>query len=86
MSVTATATRNSFEAWARKYPRKAAGTLGWLECQPQAATSEIVQAKIAGLQAGLDAEVRCRRCGRKLTDPESVARKIGPECVKREAA
>lgn len=25
---------------------------------------------------------RCARCGKRLTDPESVARGIGPECAK----
>ena len=29
----------------------------------------------------LDACTRCRRCGRALTDPVSVARKGGPECI-----
>lgn len=28
----------------------------------------------------LDATHRCRRCGRHLRDPESIARRIGPEC------
>lgn len=27
-------------------------------------------------------EGRCGRCGRKLTTPESIARGLGPECVK----
>lgn len=27
-------------------------------------------------------EGRCRRCGRPLRDPSSVAEGIGPECVK----
>lgn len=29
----------------------------------------------------LDALVRCRRCGRELTHPASVAVRIGPECA-----
>lgn len=28
----------------------------------------------------LDALVRCRRCGRELSHPVSIARRIGPEC------
>lgn len=28
-------------------------------------------------------EGRCGRCGRALTDPESIERGIGPECVKK---
>jgi hypothetical protein len=27
---------------------------------------------------------RCKRCGRLLTEPVSVERGIGPECVKKE--
>lgn len=36
----------------------------------------------------LDAHDRCRRCGRALENPESVARHVGPECwsKQREAA
>jgi hypothetical protein len=34
----------------------------------------------AAIQAVLDKQVRCRRCGRHLEKPESVARGIGPEC------
>lgn len=26
---------------------------------------------------------RCRRCGRALTDPASVERGVGPDCVKK---
>lgn len=28
-------------------------------------------------------EGQCGRCGRALTDPESIARGIGPECIKK---
>ena len=31
----------------------------------------------------MDAEVRCLICGRKLTDPLSVKREIGPVCLAR---
>jgi len=27
---------------------------------------------------------RCKRCGKTLTDPTSVHRGLGPECVKKE--
>jgi hypothetical protein len=36
-------------------------------------------------EAVLDRLVRCRRCGRELTDPVSIERKIGPECYRRDA-
>jgi len=26
--------------------------------------------------------VRCRRCGRTLTNPDSISRRIGPICLK----
>lgn len=32
------------------------------------------------IEAELVAAGRCRRCGRLLTDPESVSRGIGPDC------
>lgn len=28
--------------------------------------------------------INCRRCGRKLTDPESIAKGIGPVCEGKE--
>lgn len=37
----------------------------------------------ARLHAELAGEQRCRECGRKMTDPESIARGIGPECFNR---
>ncbi len=38
--------------------------------------------ELAGaVEAALDHAERCRRCGRRLTDPDSVARKIGPDCL-----
>lgn len=48
--------------------------------------------KGAGLRAGIPTELpewrlamRCRGCGRWLTDPRSVALGIGPSCATREA-
>ena len=29
--------------------------------------------------------IKCRRCGRILTDPESIKRGIGPECENKES-
>jgi hypothetical protein len=37
-------------------------------------------------EAVLDRLERCRRCGRALTDPVSIGRKIGPECVRKDGA
>lgn len=36
------------------------------------------------IEAVLAAGGLCRRCGRQLTDPVSVARGVGPECVRHE--
>jgi hypothetical protein len=36
------------------------------------------------LEADLVAAGRCKRCGRTLTDPASIERGVGPECLKRE--
>jgi hypothetical protein len=33
-----------------------------------------------GLEAGLAAAHRCRECGRRITDPVSVAAGVGPDC------
>ena len=47
-------------------------------------TTAAEAARAAGVFEGLlDGEVRCRRCGRRLTDPTSIARTIGPECFSR---
>lgn len=46
------------------------------------AWSNLVSGKI-GDQLEIWHEGRCGRCGRALTDPESIERGIGPECVKK---
>lgn len=38
----------------------------------------------AALRAVLDKHHRCRRCGRALHHPDSIALKVGPECAGRE--
>jgi hypothetical protein len=38
------------------------------------------------LEAQLAAASRCRRCGRSLTDPASVARGVGAECASKGAS
>jgi len=49
------------------------------------AAGELAQAvhhwdRVDDYHAVLDELVRCRRCGRQLTDPISIDRRIGPEC------
>ncbi len=41
--------------------------------------------QVDALQGVLDRRARCRRCGRALKDPVSVARQIGPECLNKGA-
>jgi hypothetical protein len=36
------------------------------------------------LEAELHAASRCRMCGRTLTDPDSIAAGIGPDCAQRD--
>lgn len=48
----------------------------------QFAWANLVAGKIGG-QLEIWHEGRCGRCGRTLTDPESIERGIGPECVKK---
>jgi hypothetical protein len=38
----------------------------------------------ARIEADLAAQGYCRRCGVRLTDPESIARGIGPDCAKKD--
>lgn len=38
------------------------------------------------LEAELQQAGRCRRCGRTLTDPDSMARDLGPDCARLEAS
>lgn len=40
--------------------------------------------RVDAYNAVLDELEHCRRCGRPLTNPESVARRIGPECWAKE--
>lgn len=47
----------------------AAHVLAWINGDPK-----------LGEQAEVFAATRCARCSRKLTDPESVERGLGPEC------
>lgn len=41
------------------------------------------RAQLDAWQAALHAAGYCRRCGRPLTDPESVALGLGPDCARR---
>lgn len=41
---------------------------------------------VAGVESGLRSIGKCRECSRTLTDPESVASGIGPDCAARIAA
>lgn len=59
------------------HPRKTARAAAWHRAHGNAGTAESLEAELAG--AG-----RCKRCGRPLTDPESIAAGIGPDCRSKE--
>jgi hypothetical protein len=56
-----------------KHPAKMARQAAYWRAHGRAEVAERLEAELAG--AG-----RCKRCGRALRDPESVADSIGPEC------
>jgi hypothetical protein len=59
------------------HPRKLAARAAWHRRFGSTATAE-------ALEADLAAAGRCRRCGRTLTDPESVAAGLGRDCRRKE--
>lgn len=68
-------------AMARRHPVKAATRhLPYYEslAHNSAAAREIV----TGILEGLATDARCARCGKKLTDPDSRAHGVGPDCLK----
>jgi hypothetical protein len=62
-----------------KYPGKVARAAAWYRANDKPEHAERLEAELAGAD-------RCRRCGRALTDPESVSRGVGPDCVAKEAS
>lgn len=74
----------------RRRPVKAARRLAWLETQSRLAKErgderdaqsfDTARAEMEALMRSIGA---CRRCGRPLTDPDSIAAGIGPQCVKK---
>lgn len=60
----------------RFHPHKIARQAAFRRSQGNVDAAERLEAQLA--DAGC-----CRRCGRTLTDPLSVARGVGPECVKK---
>lgn len=70
-------------AWyAPRWPRKAAEYIA----RHEDSANDADRAKAAALKVELPAIGRCRICGRRLTDAESLARGIGPECWSKLAA
>lgn len=68
-------------------PTYAARTLAYCEAALADDTSEdrraALEAKADVMRTWLDGHICCRRCGRPLTDPDSVARRLGPDCAQR---
>lgn len=79
-----------YERSYRRRPAKAAAKLVWLGEQAGAArargdqkTADQYDEARAALEALLSHLGRCRRCGRALSDPESLRRGVGPECTRK---
>lgn len=74
-----------------KLPGKCAQRRSWAVREAQAAQEAGDERRAADAarhaacyQAVLDKHERCRRCGRPLRHPLSIARRIGPECWEKE--
>lgn len=85
--MTAVRDAGYFVAAYRTRPALAAHRLDWVRRQAQAARqrgdqteAEQFEEVAAMLEAALGELVCCRRCGRHLTHPTSIAAGIGPEC------
>jgi hypothetical protein len=59
-------------------PALAAAHARWYRAHGKTALAEALEGEL--VTAG-----RCRRCGRTLTDPDSLAKGIGPDCAGRVA-
>lgn len=78
---------------AQRHPRRWASKLADIERQRDGARTRgndaeatRLDALVAGIREGLKGSEHCTICGRKLTDPDSIADGIGPECKKGEVA
>src|SRR5262245_57970846 len=60
-----------------EHPGKRAKTARYYRARGRADVAETIEAELAA--AG-----RCKRCGRILTDPQSLARGVGAECWSKE--
>lgn len=58
-------------------PGKLAARAAWHRSHGNTETAAI-------FERALTSDGRCKRCGRTLTDPASVARGTGPECATKE--
>lgn len=56
------------------------------DAMPAGEPRDLILEELGALEAALGADVRCSRCGRLLTDPDSVTRGIGPDCAAKLAA
>ena len=58
------------------HPAKLAGQAAYWRAHGRGDVADRLEAQLVG-------DGRCRRCGRALTDPVSVERGVGPECLSR---
>lgn len=76
-----------------RHPGKQAAKVRHLEQHARAARArgsdeyaDQLERQASTIAERLNGAGRCSRCGRELSDPRSVQRGIGPECVKRQEA
>lgn len=75
---------NVWQAFAEGRPVKAARLLAGIRLRRALnRVADKDEARVSGIEAGLRHAKRCLRCGRILTDPDSISRGIGPDCWSR---
>jgi hypothetical protein len=60
-----------------EHPAKLAARAAWHRSHGHTDTAETFERVLAAAH-------RCRMCGRELTDPESIERGVGPDCLAKE--
>lgn len=84
--MTAPSTFELYKALAEERPAKARRYRLSIQDSLEGTVGDLERARLeealAGIAAGFAKHPVCDRCGRHLTDPESIARGIGPECAR----
>lgn len=70
--------------WADRYVKDAPKKAAHAARERATSEDERTRAMSEALFEALDRAVRCRRCGKRLTDPRTIAEKIGDDCAELE--